>query len=171
MSVHNWNRPRNITIGALLAAISVAIQASPLYLPLVGISLSALSTLPVAVAGYLNGATGVFTFLISGAILCFWSVPQALVFLFSSGLLGLCLGILIKKRYHFLFVAGICALVLTGGFLVVGKLLGIPILPWLTGTKRLMLAPVLLFCSFIYSAIWVPVLNAFLSRLEQHLNF
>lgn len=168
MDLQDWKRPRNITIGALLAAITVMIQISPLYLPLAGVSLSALATLPAALAGYLSAATGILTFLISATLVCCWSVPQSVIFLCSSGLLGLTLGIMLKKGLHYLIIACTGALILTCGFLAVGNLLGIPILPWLAGPKRYLLIPVLFLCSFVYSAIWVPVLKVLFARIEKH---
>ena len=170
MCAHEWKRPRNITAGALLAALGAVIQISPLYLPLIGVSLSALATLPVAIAAYLHGITGVLTFLISGVLICCWSLPQAVIFLCGSGLLGLALGIMLQKNCHFLIAATGGALLLTAGFLTAGALLGIPILPWLTGAARFLLTPVLFICSLLYSAIWVPVLKVLLGRLGPYIN-
>ena len=167
MTHQDWRKPRYLTLGAVLAAMTVTIQISPLYLPLIGVSLSALSTLPVALSAYLHGVTGSLTFLVSGVILCFWSVPQALVFWLSSGLLGLCLGFLMKREYSLPVVVGISALALTLGVLFAGKLLGVPALPWLSGGKRAFLVPLLLASSLLYTFIWVPVLSVLLARLRQ----
>ena len=170
MGTQDWKRPRNITAGALLAAFAATIQVSPLYLPLIGVSLSALATLPIAVASYLHPVTGALSFLIGGALVCCWSLPQAMIFLCGSGLLGLSLGIMLRNKFHYLIVAVTGAVLLTCGFLTVGALFGIPVLPWLVGAKRFLLAPVLFVCALVYSAIWVPVLKALLDRLGQHLN-
>lgn len=166
----DWRSTRNITIGALLAAMAVGIQASPLFLPVVGISLSSLSTLPVAVSGYLNPLTGLLTYLISSVILAMWSVPQAIIFFFSSGLLGLTMGALMKKRVSFVVLVGISGLFLSMGVFLVGKFLGVVIFPWLIGAKRVLLLPVILACSLLYTVVWVPVLSALLHRLRHLLT-
>lgn len=168
MKGENWRSPRLMIQGALLSAITVIIQASPLYLPVVGISLSALSTLPVAVAAYLNGITGFLAYLISGILLIFWSVPQSLIFLASSGLLGLLLGLLMRRQASFPLLIAVPALALAGGILAVGELLGIPILPWFAGWKRLYLLPAVLACALVYTAVWIPVLAALLYRLRHY---
>ncbi len=169
MNNREWKRPRNLTVGALLAALAVGFQASPLYLPFVGISFSSLSTLPIALAGYMEGMTGFLAYLVTGLMMITLSVPQALIFFLTSGLLGLCLGILMRRRVPFLVVVGLSALLLSLGILILGSLLGIPVLPWLTGAKRALLIPVTLFLTLLYSAVWVPVLAAVIVRIKVFL--
>ncbi|MBZ4653046.1 MAG: hypothetical protein JG781_384 [Peptococcaceae bacterium] len=169
MNNREWKRPRNLTIGALLAALAVGFQASPLYLPFVGISFSSLSTLPIALAGYMEAMTGLLAYLVAGLIMITLSVPQALIFFLSSGLLGLCLGILMKSKAPFLVVVGVSAFLLSLGILILGSLLGIPVLPWLTGVRRALLIPVTLCLTLLYSAIWVPVLAAVIVRVKTYL--
>lgn len=170
MSRYEWKNPQNLTLGAVLVSITVIIQASSLYLPVVGISLSALSTLPVALASYYNGVTGILTFLAAGVLMLFWNVPQAVIFLFTSGLLGVILGILLRWRSKLITVVVIPALFLSIGVFLAGSLLGIPIFPWLSGLEKIFLFPVMvLFCT-VYTSVWVPVLAAIIGRLRLHLK-
>ncbi|QNB46434.1 hypothetical protein BR63_08985 [Thermanaerosceptrum fracticalcis] len=169
MNNKEWKNPRNLTIGALLASVAVGFQASPLYLPFIGISFSSLSTLPIALAGYIHGITGFLAYLVAGFIMLTLSVPQALIFFLSSGLLGLSLGILMKRQAPFPAVVGIAALLLSVGMFILGFLLGIPVLPWLTGVKRALLIPVTLCLTLLYSAIWAPVLAAVIVRVKTYL--
>ena len=169
MNNREWQRPRNLTMGALLAALAVGFQASPLYLPFIGISFSSLSTLPIAMAGYMEPMTGLLAYLAAGLIMITLSVPQALIFFLSSGLLGLCLGILMKRQAPFFVVVGVSASLLSIGIFSLGFLLGIPVLPWLTGMQRVYLMPVALCFTFLYSAVWVPVLAAVIARMKTFL--
>lgn len=170
MSRYEWKKPRNLTLGAVLVSITVIIQASPLYLPVVGISLSALSTLPVALASYYNGTTGFLTYLSAGVLLFFWNVPQAVIFLFSSGLLGVILGVLIRCKLPLITVITVPALVITLGIILAGTLLGIPVFPWLTGFEKIFILPVMLLCCVVYTSVWVPVLAAIITRLRSFLG-
>ena len=170
MNCEEWKSSRNIVIGALLAVIATIIQASTLYLPLLGISLSALSTLPVALSGYLNIVTGLLTYLVSAVLLLSWGFPSALIFICSSGFLGFCLGVLLKRGYPFYAVAVISSVCLTCGILIACNILGLPVLPWLPVDKRMFFFPVLMVGSFVYAAVWIGLLNFILLRLKQYIN-
>jgi len=170
MSYKEWKSPRNIIMGALLAVLASVIQASNLYLPLLGISLSAFSTLFVALSGYLNIITGLLTYLVSAVILLSWGLPNALIFMCSSGLLGFCLGVLLKRGYQFYAVAVMSSVCLSCGILTAGYIIGVPILPWLVADKRMFLFPILLTGSFVYTAVWMGLLNYVLLRLKDHVN-
>lgn len=164
----DWRNPRNITWGALLAAIAVVLQIMPLYLLIIGTSLSSLSTLPVALASYKQRNIGLLTYISSGIIIMCWSVPQAIIFLCSSGLLGLCLGYLIKENYPFVRILFSAALILALGILLAGEILGIPVLPWLGGAHRIVIIPAVFLCSFFYTGIWILVLKVALARFMKY---
>ncbi len=170
MGYEDWKSPRSITMGALLAVLASIIQASALYLPLLGISLCSISTLFVALSGYLNAVTGMMTYLISAILLLFWGFPHALVFMCSSGLLGLCLGVLLKRKYPIYAVALISSVCLSAGLLFACKLLGIPLFPWLTGDNRLFFFPVLMLYSLIYTIVWIGLLSFTVERLKEYVN-
>lgn len=162
-------KTRRLVFGAVMTSLAIGIQIAPLYLPFVGISLSALSTLPLAVAGYLGIRTGLMTFGVSGVILLLFGVSYSFVFLFGSGLLGLCLGIMMQKKYPYPVIALLASFCLTGGVLLLGKLLGFPVLPWLMGEKRQFLMLVLSVSTFLYCSLWLPVLSVIIKRLEKYL--
>lgn len=168
MSPEEWKKPRSLCLGAVLAALAAGVQISPLLIPLVGVSLSALSTIPIAFAAYLNPITGFLTYLTGGSLVLLWSFPQAVIFFFTSGLIGLSLGILMKRRCRLIVVACVPAFLLFLGSIAAAKLLGFPLLPWLTGQGRSMLIPIVMLGAFLYTSIWIPVLAALLSRLEKH---
>ncbi len=164
----DWRKSQNITLGALLAAIAVVLQIMPLYLPVIGTSLSALSTLPVALASYRQRVVGLLTYISSGIIILCWNVPQAIIFLCSSGFLGLCLGILLKENYSFGRVLCSATLVMALGVLLAGEILGIPVLPWLSGVQQFLIIPAVFVCSLLYTTIWILVLKAALERFKNY---
>lgn len=168
MITEERRKSRNLCFGALLAALAAIIQISPLYFPFVGISLSAFSTLPIAIAAYLKESTGAMTYLISSILIAFWSPPQAVIFLCISGLLGLILGILMKRKFSWYLVVGLSALSLLMGLFVVSKIIGLPVFPWLAGTNRIYFFPLVIFFSCLYSFIWIPILGALFNRLGHY---
>lgn len=168
MQRENWRGSQNICMGAMLASLAVVIQSSPLYIPILGVSLSAFSTLPVALAGNLNIITGILVYIISGILVSLWSVSQALIFFCTSGILGLSMGVCMKKRLPLLAVIIFPAILLSLGISIVGCVLKIPILPWLVGEKRVFLVPVVLLCTLLYSSIWRPIISIILVKFREY---
>jgi hypothetical protein len=167
--MEDWKNPRQLIKGAFLAAVAFALQSASLYFPVLGASLSSLSTLPIALAGYLNINTGILAYIVTGLLLGLWSVPRALFFYCGAGLLGLSLGILMKRRVPFLYLVCLSGIIMALGLLCVSFFLKWPLLPWLQSDKRFLLIPIMLAWSTIYAAIWVPVLRGVLSRLKGYL--
>lgn len=165
MEREDFKNPQNICRGAVLASLAVVLQVAPLLIPIIGVSISALSTLPVVLAVYSNVIIGILVYIVAGVLISFWSVPQSLMFIFTSGILGLSLGICMKKRLPFMVVVITSALLMSIGLLVVGGILKIPILPWLAGTKRVFLVPAILLSTTVYSTIWMLLIRALLSRM------
>jgi hypothetical protein len=168
MVVSEWRKPHNLTFGALLTALAVCFQLAPLFFALVGLSLSALSTLPIALAASINPLTGLCCYLTSFVLLSLFGISRALLFLFSTGLLGLVLGLLISKRAPLPVVVVVPALSLCLGMVVVSEILGFPLFPMLTGVGRTFIGPIILIYNLIYTAIWVPILASLLVRIERY---
>lgn len=165
----DWKSPQQLIKGALFAALAYAIQMAPFYVPVVGASLSSLSTLPIALAAFLNVYTGVLTYFVTGLLLCLWSLPRALFFCCGAGLLGLSLGIMLKKGVKYLPLILVSGALLTAGLIFVSVIIDLPLIPWLQQDKRVFLVPLMLVWSTIYAAIWVPILRALLARLKIYL--
>lgn len=162
----DWKKPRYLARGSLLAAIALALQAAPFYLSLAGVPFSSLSTLPIAMAAYLHGVTGLLTYLAAGALLSLWSVPRALLFCCGTGLLGLSLGIMMRRGFPLLRLAILSGIALATGILGAAAILEVPLLPWLKEGQRQLLVPLMLIWCVFYAAVWIPVLNMVLMRLQ-----
>jgi hypothetical protein len=169
MDSADWKKPNQLIKGAFLAAAAFTLQSASLYFPVIGASLSSLSTLPIALAGYLNINTGILAYIVTGLLLGLWSVPRALFFYCGAGILGLCLGILIKRRVPFFYLVCLSGITMAFGLICVSSFLNWPLLPWLQQDKRFLLIPVMLVWSTIYAAIWVPVLKAVIRRLRGYI--
>ncbi|MDG5789891.1 hypothetical protein QA612_20760 [Evansella sp. AB-P1] len=48
------NKAKFVCYGGILTAIAVIFQASPVFLPVIGLALSPFSTLPIAIAAFLK---------------------------------------------------------------------------------------------------------------------
>jgi len=87
-----------VCFGGISAALCMLLQSAPVWLPAFGMALSPLSTVPVALAASISPLTGIIAFLSAGALLFTVSIQETLIFTFSTGLLGLAVGILINSR-------------------------------------------------------------------------
>lgn len=170
MNRSTWKSAKSLTLGALLLAAAVMLQASAMYMAVVGVSVSGLSTLPVALAAYYNRISGLLAYLGAGMLLIFLNPPQGIIFMFSSGLLGLSLGILLRCRRELVTVVIVPSLLLCGGVFAAGGLLGVPVFPWLSGLGKVLMFPLMALCCLLYTAVWIPVLAAIIARLRSVLR-
>lgn len=100
---------KHISRGGILTALTVLLQSAPLYLPLIGLILSPLSTLSLAIASAFNPLLGIIVFLSSGLLLLLISLEETLIFVFSTGILGLMLGLFNNKnRLVAIIVSSLC---------------------------------------------------------------
>ena len=82
-----------ISIGRIFVGLAVVFQSEPVLLPVIWIELSPLSTLPIALAGMLNISLGVTVYIASVIILAFISIEECLILIFTTGILGLVIGV------------------------------------------------------------------------------
>lgn len=145
---------RFVSIGGVLAALAVILQSSPVFLPVVGLALSPFSTVPIAIAAYLNVYLGAAVLFSSSLILLIISPQEALILLFTTGLLGAVIGMLLKRKSSLIMIL-LSAFSLTMGMCILTYLLAIPGFTEIAASFSLPLI-ILFFFSFslVYAAIW-----------------
>jgi hypothetical protein len=80
---------RFISVGGMLSTIAVIFQSAPVFLPVIGLVFSPLSTVPIALASFYNISLGITVFFSSALILTLVSLQETIIFLFTTGLLGI----------------------------------------------------------------------------------
>jgi hypothetical protein len=159
------NISRFISIGGILTTIAVLFQSAPLFLPVIGLALSPLSTLPIAIATVFNVSLGFTVFFSSVLILTIFSVQETIILFFTTGLLGIVMG-------TFLYRKGIITSIL---FSSIGLSLGIISLTYVvrissfvdfTSSLSTSLTFIIFFIfSFVYSSIWNICFRKFMNYL------
>ena len=154
-----------ISIGGIFVGLAVIFQAAPVLLPVIGMSLSHLSTLPIALAGMLNISLGVTVYIASVIILAFISIEECLILLFTTGILGLVMGILIYRK-------GVLVSVLCSG---VALSIGIGVLTYVIGVFQMgsledsipagVLILVFLLFYIVYAWVWNVMVRKFVGYL------
>ncbi|WP_419751005.1 hypothetical protein [Terrisporobacter petrolearius] len=87
-----------ICVGGILTTLAVIFQSAPVFLPAIGLFLSPLSTIPIAIAAFSNIFLGIAVFLSSVLILTMISIQESIILLFTTGVLGVVIGALLFRR-------------------------------------------------------------------------
>lgn len=159
-----------ISLGGLLTAIAVIFQSAPVYLPVMGMAFSPLSTLPIAIAAVMNLFLGIGVLLSSALILLIISPQEAMILFFTTGLLGYAMGALLyRKRMVITILSSTIALSL--GILVLTYIAAIPSFEDFAGSFSFPVTLLLFFIfSLLYVSIWFLCLRKF-TKLLIRLNF
>lgn len=156
---------RFVTIGGLLTALTVFFQSAPVLLPTVGLALSPLSTLPVALAAVMNISLGITVWFSSVLIMIIVSPQEAIILLTTTGLQGIVMGaVLYRKGMIFSILSS--TIVLPAGMLVLTYVAGVPALGSSTSTLSLSLT-LLIFT--VFSLIYVSIWNICFSKFASYL--
>jgi hypothetical protein len=158
------NTVRFISIGGILTTIAVIFQTAPVFLPAIGLALSPFSTLPLALAAYFNISLGITVLFSSVLILTFVSVQEALILLFTTGLLGIVIGLLYKKG---LFVSILySAITLSISMIILTYIMGISVFGDFTGSLSI---PITLIIFILFSLIYAGIWNICLKKFVHYL--
>lgn len=154
-----------ISLGGLLAAFTVLLQAAPVLLPAFGMAISPLSTLPIALASILNIFLGITVLFSSAFILLLLSPQEAMILLCTTGLLGVVLGALIYRRGKLISVLA-SAMALSIGMIFLTYIAAIPSFVELAGTLEF---PVVVLIYFLFSLSYVSIWSLCCRKFVKHL--
>lgn len=143
-----------LVVGALLGSIAVIFQSAGVFTG-IGYILSMMSTGPLVLASLLSLRIGVMTYFVTIFLLAIFQPSELLVFLFTTGLLGLSLGIGLKYFKRGILTIPFAALCLTIGISILLYGFKFPILgPSVTSGFNSMVIFVVFTFSLLYSWIW-----------------
>lgn len=159
---------KKLTTIALLTTLSAILQSAGGFIPVAGLFISPFATAPVIISTALSGKYGLLGYFLTIFLLVLIQPSEVLIFTFTTGLLGIGIGL----AYHVwkwrlsLIISG--AIALLSGILIVLLVLQFPLLgPSIQPTIDLSLFLLLAFFSFFYSWIWVELSVFLLKRLKR----
>ena len=170
-TIDMYSKTMRLVIGALLGSIAVILQSAGVFTG-IGYILSMMSTAPLVLASLLSLKIGVMTYFVTVFLLAMLQPGELLIFLFTTGLLGLSLGIGLKCLKRSIFIIPFAAICLTLGISVLLYGFNFPILgPSVTSQFNSKLILIIFVFSILYSWIWkrlsisaFKVLNKIISR-------
>ena len=160
------NKIRYISIGGILTAITVLFQSAPIFLPAIGLLFSPLSTLPIAIASFYNISLGITVFFSAAFILVLVNVQEAIILLFTTGLLGIVLGTFLYRKGLFVSIL-FSSIILSIGMISLTYIVGISAFGDFASLESIPLT-IVLYTSF--SLIYVSIWNISLRKLINY-NF
>ena len=156
-----------VCIGGLLTALGVLFQSAPILLPMVGLVLSPFSTLPIALAAMANVYLGCSVFFSCAFILTFISVQEAMILLFTTGLLGLVMGALLYRKGVLISIL-LSSLALSLGMMFLTYVVGVSGFVEMTSSLSTLLAYIIFYLfSIVYASLWNFGLRKFLNYLAK----
>jgi hypothetical protein len=159
------NIGRFICIGGILTTVAVLFQSAPVFLPAIGLSLSPLSTLPIAIAAVSNISLGFTAFFSSALILAIVSVQESIILLFTTGLLGVVIGTLLYRKGIIISIL-FSSITLSFGIIFLTYIVGIPAFADLASSLSTPLTLLIFFSfSLVYTSVWNICFRKFMDYL------
>ncbi|WP_173918639.1 hypothetical protein [Halobacillus sp. Marseille-Q1614] len=113
-AIDSYSKTMRLVVGALLGSIAFIFQSAGIFSGM-GYILSMMSTGPLVLASLLALRIGIMTYFVTLFLLAMFQPSELLVFLFTTGLLGISLGIGLKYLKRGIFILPFAASCLTLG--------------------------------------------------------
>jgi hypothetical protein len=159
-------KTKQIVIGAILSSLATLFHIGGGAVPIVGYFLSPLATAPVILCTIFSKSLGLAAYLVTIISLFILMPSELIIFPFTTGLLGLGIGL----AFHFIerkiniIISG--AFFLSMGIMILLNGIQFPVLgPGISQTFHFPTVVLIFLFSFFYSWIWVGISLASLRRL------
>lgn len=160
------SRTKRLVIGAIFASLAAVFQSAGGFLPGIGYFISPLATAPILFYSMLSLPLGGMAFLLTNLLLLILQPSELMIFPFTTGLLGLGMGIAFRFFTTRWAVSAVGSLVLTLGISSLLFIIKFPVLgPGIAGSFSLWTAGGILLFSYVCSWIWMELGRAMFNRL------
>lgn len=162
-----WPRAKKIILISLLSSLGAIFQSAGGFLPGVGYFISPLATAPIILSAIFSIPLGLASYVLTALLLLVLQPAELIVFPFTTGLLGVFIGISFhlfsKKLSHLLsgaagLTAGICLLLYGLKFPVLG--------PAVSHQISVPVISMIFIFSTFYSWVWVMLSTSLIKRIR-----
>lgn len=126
-TIDSYSKTKRLVVGALLGSLTVIFQSAGIFTG-IGYIISMMSTGPLVLATLVSLRIGVMTYFITIFLLAMLQPSELLVFIFTTGLLGLSLGGGFKYLKRSILIIPFAALCLTLGICILLYVFKFPVL-------------------------------------------
>ncbi|MCT2536687.1 hypothetical protein NC661_20000 [Aquibacillus koreensis] len=164
-----YSKTVKLVYGSLLGAIAALLQAAGLFAG-IGYAFSIMATGPIVLATVISIRIGLITYVLTTCLLVIIQPTEVFIFLFTTGLLGVSLGIGFKLVRQTAMVTLIGAVSLATGVLSLLYLFQFPILgPSINSELSVKVIAGVVAFSLVYSWIWMRVSMFGFKRMRRFL--
>ncbi|WP_428909503.1 hypothetical protein [Niallia sp. Krafla_26] len=157
LTINGYSKTVRLVFGALLGSIAVILQSAGVFTG-VGFIFSMMSTGPLVLSSLLSLRIGVMTYFVTAFLLAVIQPSELLIFLFTTGLLGVSLGFGLKYLRRSVLIVLFAAFCLTLGITLLLYGFKFPILgPSVETQFNGFVIVGTFFFSFFYSWIWKEI--------------
>lgn len=160
---------KTMVFSALMSVCAALLQSAGGFLPGPGFLISPWASLPVALSAILSIRYGILTYFTTMMLLIFIQPSEIIIFPFTTGLLGLCLGICIQFIKNRIKIIISCTTLLLLGILMLLYLFKFPVLGPMGLTNSYIIVGFIVFC-FCYCWLWLEILLIALKQVLKLYN-
>lgn len=148
-----------LVLGSILAGIAAILQSAGMIVG-IGYVFSMFATLPIVISSFISLRIGVMSYFLTIFLLVIIQPSELLVFPFTTGLLGVSLGVAFKLWKSWFPAVLFSGTILTAGILFLLYVAGFPILgPSVSQTFDSKVLFMILLFSIFYSWVWFGISN------------
>ncbi|PEC22073.1 hypothetical protein [Bacillus cereus] len=157
-----------LVITALMSALATMFQAAGNLIPGIGLFISPFATLPIFFAICYSIREGILSYVLTIFLLFIIQPSELFVFPFTTGLLGIALGISFLQLKRRIWVVSFSAICLLIGIMIVLDIFRFPVLgPTVHTTMDLKIISLIFILSFLYCWIYAGLCKIMMNKLYK----
>jgi len=165
---NRYSTPMKLVLGAIFAGLAAIFQSAGGFFPGVGYLVSPLATAPILLCFIVSVWTGILSYFLTCLLLLVLQPSELIVFPFTTGLLGLGLGLafcFFKKRITIILLGGAF---LTAGIAALLYVFRFPVLgPAVSQSFSIVSISSVFIFTFLYTWGWVEASIIFIKRFKN----
>ncbi|WP_260632332.1 hypothetical protein [Bacillus bingmayongensis] len=159
-----------LVITALLSAFATMFQSAGGFMPGIGFLISFLATLPIFLATCFSIRQGLLSYTLTISLLFIIQPSELIIFPFTTGLLGIAMGVAFLHLKRRIVVVSFSAICLLTGIITILYVFRFPVLgPAVDTTMDLKVITIIFILSFLYCWIFAELCRILMNRLCQGL--
>ncbi|MFJ8455727.1 YybS family protein [Bacillus paramycoides] len=157
-----------LVITALMSALATMFQAAGNLIPGIGLLISPFATLPIFFAICYSIREGILSYVLTTFLLFIIQPSELFVFPFTTGLLGIALGVSFLQLKRRIWVVSFSATCLLIGIMIVLDIFHFPVLgPAVHTTMDIKIISLIFILSFLYCWIYAGLCRIMMNRLYK----
>lgn len=169
--IKRWHPSKKLVCVAILGVFTAVLQSAGGMLPGVGLAISPFSTIIVVLATMISLQYGLFTYLLAIFLLFLIEPSELFIFPFTTGLLGLGIGLGLCKLNKPAAIILVNGIILCLGICIPLYGLGFPILgPMVLATPKIKTLLTIFIFASLYSWLWLELSLHFLCKINKFLS-